>query len=176
VSEAIHNSEDDKLLIVEETLLLVLHVLCSAKSYRLTLTTCIVDPMSKDEKNRTDRSRDIPVQSSRSASTTSVDCSDPADSCAKTMTWRDVRESLVTQNFDADSVVIAPKTPDSSKISQVSTPLSRDYYPLYCPYPFEKLPPSRISTANSMKEPPNPNFSKLSLIDETILGNNDLSQ
>jgi hypothetical protein len=38
------------------------------------------------------------------------------------------------------------------------------------------LPPSRISTANSMKEPPNPNFSKLSLIDETILGNNDLSQ
>jgi hypothetical protein len=34
VSEAIHNSEDDALLLVEETLLLVLHVLRRANLYR----------------------------------------------------------------------------------------------------------------------------------------------
>jgi hypothetical protein len=32
----------------------------------------LVDPLSKDERNLTDRSRDMPVQSSQSASTTLV--------------------------------------------------------------------------------------------------------
>jgi hypothetical protein len=143
VSEVLHNSDDDDLLLIEETLLLVLHVLRRANSYRRALTTCMLDPLSKDERNRTDGSGDMPVQSYWSVPSALVDCSDPADSCAKTMTWRDVGDSLATQNFDADSVVIAPKTPYSSKISQVSTPLSRDYYPQYSPCSFEKSPQAR---------------------------------
>ncbi len=83
MSEAIHNSEDDKLLLVEETLLLVLHVLHRANSYRRVLTTCMVDPLSKAEQNRTDGSVDMPVQSYWSVPSALVDCSDPADSCAK---------------------------------------------------------------------------------------------
>jgi hypothetical protein len=118
----------------------------------------------------------MPVQSYRSVPTTLVDCSNPADLCAKTMTWRDVGDSLATQNFDADSVVIAPKTPDSSKISQVPTPLSRDYYPLHSPCSFEKSPRSRNSPANSMTEPPNQQNSKLSSIGEAILDNDDFSK
>ena len=80
-----------------------------AKLYRRALTTCLVDPLLKDERNRTDGSGDMPVQSFASPLNALVDCSNPADSCAKTMTWRDVGDSLATQNFDADSVVIAPK-------------------------------------------------------------------
>ncbi len=145
VSEAIHNTDDDELLLIEETLLLVLHVLRRANSYRRALTTCMIDPLSKDERNWTDGTGDVSVQSYRSVPTALVDCSDAADSCAKTMTWRDVGDSLATQNFDAHSVVIAPKTPDLSKISQVSTPLSRDYYQFHSP--------SSIKESNH-----NPNF------------------
>jgi hypothetical protein len=54
VSEAIHNSDNDELLLIEETLLLVLHVLRRANSYGRALTTCMVDPLSKDEQNRTE--------------------------------------------------------------------------------------------------------------------------
>jgi hypothetical protein len=50
VSEAIHNSDDDKLLLIEETLLLVLHALRRANSYRRALTTCMVDQLSKMSK------------------------------------------------------------------------------------------------------------------------------
>ena len=103
-------------------------------------------------------------------------CSDPAHPCAKIMTWRDVGDSLATQNFDADSVVIAPKTPDSSKISQVCTPLSRDYYPVYSPCYFDKSPPSPHLPPNSMTDPANQHFSKLSPIHEAILGNDDYLQ
>jgi hypothetical protein len=110
VSEAIHNSEDDELMLVDETLLLVLHVLRHANSYRRALTTCMVDPLSKHERNRTDGSRDMPVQSYRSVPTALVDCSDPADSCAKTMTWRDVGNSLATQGH--------PEFPVNPKISE----------------------------------------------------------
>jgi hypothetical protein len=120
-SEAIHNSEDDEMMLIEETLLLVLHVLRRAKTYRRALTTCMLDPLSKDEQYLTDGSGDMPVQSSRNVPTALVDCSDPADSCANTMTWRDDGDYLATQSFDDDSVMIAPKTPDSYKISQVST-------------------------------------------------------
>ncbi len=97
VSEVLHNSDDDDLLLLEETLLLVLHVLRRANSYRRALTTCMLDPLSKDERNRTDGSGDMPVQSYRSVPTALVDCSDPADSCAKAMTWHDVGDSLATQ-------------------------------------------------------------------------------
>jgi hypothetical protein len=86
VSDAIHNSDNDELLLIEETFLLVLHVLRLADSYRHALTTSEVDPLSKDERNRTDGSGDMPVQSYRNAPTALVDCSDPADSCAKTVT------------------------------------------------------------------------------------------
>ena len=51
----------------------------------------------------------MPVQSSRSVPSALVDCSNPADYCARTMTWRDVGGSLATQSFDNDSVVMAPK-------------------------------------------------------------------
>jgi hypothetical protein len=149
VSEVIHNSEDDKLMLVEETLLLVFHVMHRAKSYRRVPATFMVDPLSKDERKRPDGSEDMPVQSSRCLSTALVDCSDPAGSWAKTMTWRDVGDSLATQNFDADSVVFAPKTPDWSKISKCPHP----NYPQYSPCFFEKSPPSRNSPANSMTEP-----------------------
>ena len=101
VSEAIHNSEDDELFLVEEAR--------RANSYRRALTTCTVDPLSKDEQNWTDGAGDMPVQSYWSVPTALVDCSDPADSCAKTMTWRDVGHSPATKSFDDDSVVIAPK-------------------------------------------------------------------
>jgi hypothetical protein len=92
------------------------------------------------------------------------------------MTLRDVGDSLATQSFDDDSVVIAPKTPDSSKISQVSTPQSRDYYPLNSPCSFEKSSPGLNLPADSMTEPPNPMSSKLSSIDEAILDNDDFSK
>ncbi len=109
MSDAIHNSEDHELLLVEETLLLALHVMRRAKSHRHALMTCMVDPLSKDERNRTDGSGDVLVQCYRSVPTALVDCSNPADLCAKTITWRDVGDSLATPNFDADSVVIARK-------------------------------------------------------------------
>jgi hypothetical protein len=176
VSEVLHNSDDDDLLLIEETLLLVLHVLRRANSYRRALTTCMLDPLSKDERNRTDGSGDMPVQSYRSVPTALVDCRDPADSCAKTTTWRDVGDSLATQNFDADSVVIAPKTPDSSKISQVSTPLSRDYYQRHSPSSLEESASTSNFRVNSMKPIPYQQNSTLSSIDEVILdqgsGNN----
>ncbi len=69
--------------------------------------------------------------------------------------------------------MIVPKTPDSSKISHVSTQLSRDCYPLHSPYPFEKSPPGLNVPTDSMTEPPNPNFPKLSSIGEAILENDD---
>jgi hypothetical protein len=69
----------------------------------------MVHSLSKDERNLTDGSGDMPVQSSGIVSTALVDCSNPADSCAKTKTRRDVGDSRTTQNFDADSVVIAQK-------------------------------------------------------------------
>jgi hypothetical protein len=83
VSEAIHNSEDDELKLVEETLLLVLHVLRRAKSYRRVPATFMVDPLSKDERNLPDGSGEMPVQSSGIVSTAFVDCSDPVDSLCK---------------------------------------------------------------------------------------------
>ncbi len=75
MSEAIHNSEDDELMLVEEMLMLVFHVLRRTNVYHCILTTCMVDPLLKDEQNWTDRSRDMPVQSSQIASTTLVECS-----------------------------------------------------------------------------------------------------
>ena len=176
VSEVIHNYQDDDMMLIEETLLLVLHVLRRAKTYRRAPETCIIDHLSKDERNLTDGSGDMPVQSSGSVPTTLVDCSDPADSCAETMTWPDVGDSLATQNFDADSVVIAPKTPDSTKLSQVSTPPSPDYDSMYSHSYLEESDSNASFRVNSMTEPPNPNFSKLSSIDEAILENDDFSQ
>ena len=48
MSEAIQNSEDDELMLVEETPLLALHVLRREKSYRRAPEKGLVDPLSKD--------------------------------------------------------------------------------------------------------------------------------
>ncbi len=90
--------------------------------------------------------------------------------------WHDVGDSLATQNFDADSVVIGPKTPDLSKISQVSTPLSRDYYHLHSPSSIEESASTSNFRANSMKSIPYQQNSTLSSIDEAILDNDDFSK
>jgi hypothetical protein len=81
------------------------------------------------------------------------------------MTWRDVGDSLTTLIFDDNSVVIAPKPPDLSKISQVSTPPSRDFYPPYSPSYLKESNRNPNFHVNPMMEVANPNFSKLSLIE-----------
>ena len=146
MSEAIHNSEVE---LVEVTLLLVLHVLRREKTYHLAPEKCKVDPLSKDEHNLTDGSEDMPIQSSGSVSTTLVDF-------------------LATQNFVDDSVVIAPNTPDLSKISRLSTPPSRDHNQLHSPSSIEESNCTPNFHVNPMKQVANQNFPKLSSIDEAI--------
>ena len=58
----------------------------------------------------------------------------------------------MSQSFDDGSVVIAPKTPDSTKISQVSTPPWRDYYQFQSPSSIEESNRTHNFHVNPMKE------------------------
>jgi hypothetical protein len=176
VTAALNTSHDEQLMSLQEILFLVSHVLRRAKTYHRTREKCTINLLSEDEPNPTDGSRDMTAQSFASPPSTLVACSDPADSCAKTMTWPDVEDSPMPQNFDADLITIAPKTPDSAKISQVSTPLCSDYDPVYSPCYLEESDPSPNFPVNSMKTIPNRQNSKSSSIQVAILGNDDFVQ